>query len=79
MTVQVVDDVVRLTGHCPVEEAETLLAALAEGARAIDLTDATRLHFALVQILAIARPAIAGLPNEPFLRDMLMPALRYPD
>lgn len=79
MTVQVANGVVRLAGHCPVEEAEMLLTALADGARAIDLTDATRLHFALVQILAIARPAIAGLPDEPFLRDMLMPALRYPD
>lgn len=75
MTVRVDDGVIVLAGPCPVEDAEPLLRALQDGAAAIDLTAATRLHTAIVQLLLAARPSIVAMPAEPFLRDLLLPAL----
>ncbi len=77
MTVRIADGIIHLAGHCAVEDAEPLLVALTEApSRRIDLSEATRLHSAVVQVLLVARPAIGAPPADPFLRDLLMPALQ---
>lgn len=78
MTVTVSGDTIHLTGACLVEDAEPLLLALqADPSRGVDVGTATRLHLAVVQLLLAARPAITGVPGDPFLRDRLLPMLRH--
>ncbi|MEL6059566.1 MULTISPECIES: hypothetical protein [unclassified Methylobacterium] len=55
---------IRLTGHCPVEEAEPLLDALRAAPDAtVDLTGAAWLHTAVLQVLMVAAPALRGRPD----------------
>lgn len=76
MSVRVEADIVYLEGACPVGDAEPLLAALQDRILTIDLSGATRLHLAVVQLLLMARPASRGVPADPFLRDHILPLLR---
>lgn len=77
MSIAVEENVIRLSGRCGAEEAETLLAALREApGRAVDLEKAERLHLAVVQILLAARPPLAGRPDAPFLLAHVLPALQ---
>jgi hypothetical protein len=77
MSVLVSGDTVHLTGVCFVEDAEPLLLALLANPHcSVDLSAATRLHMAVVQLLLAARPSVAGVPADAFLRDRLMPKLR---
>lgn len=76
MSVRIDRDVVFLEGACPVGDAEPLLAALHDPAVTVDLTGATKLHLAIVQLLLVARPASRGVPSDPFLRDHILPLLR---
>lgn len=73
MSVRIEQDGVWLEGICPVEEAETLLKALLEGAAWVDLSRAGRLHTAVVQVLLAGTVAVAGVPSDPFTRRYLMP------
>jgi hypothetical protein len=75
MTVRRDGEVIYLEGACEVAEAETLVAALEQGAGVIDLTAAAQLHGAVVQVLLQFRPEIRGEPQAAFLRDFLIPAL----
>jgi hypothetical protein len=69
--------VVRLTGHCRVEDAEPLLAILqAADTRSVDLSEALSLHTAVVQILIAMRPEIRGTSPDPFTRTWIEPVLR---
>jgi hypothetical protein len=75
MTVRRDGEVVYLEGVCEVAEAETLVAALEQGAGVVDLSAALQLHGAVVQVLLQFRPEIRGEPEQVFLRDFLIPAL----
>ena len=69
-------DVIHLSGHCRVEDAETLLALLqpSEGL-IVDISECDSLHAAVVQVLLAFDAPVVGAPGEPFLRDRLLPAL----
>jgi len=76
MSVAVDGDVIALSGRCPAEDAEALLAALGDhpGAR-VDLTAVQRLHTAVLQILLALRPRLVGKPAEPLLRQIVSSSL----
>lgn len=77
MSVRPDQHIIHLEGACAVGDAESLLAALQAIPEAIvDLSAATRLHLAVVQLLLAARPAVRGVPADPFLRDHILPRLR---
>lgn len=77
MTVRVVDGIIFLEGAPAVEDAEPLLLALQAAPDAVvDIAGASRLHMAIVQLLLATRPAIRGVPTDPFLRDRLLPLLQ---
>ncbi|MGV7030691.1 STAS domain-containing protein [Methylobacterium symbioticum] len=60
------DDCLVLTGHCPIEEAEPLLDALRGSAvPVVDLSGLERAHTAILQVLMAAAPAIRGEPADP--------------
>jgi len=70
-------DVVHLTGHCRVEDAEALSALLQPSKGAVvDISGCDSLHAAVVQVLLTFDARVVGAPGEPFLRDRLVPALR---
>lgn len=75
MTVRLAEDRIVLEGRCSAEDAEALLSALEALRRGpVDLTRATRMHFAVVQILFALRPAILNLPAEcPLAARLLSP------
>lgn len=76
MTVIVKPAIVVLEGHCPVEEAETLLLALQENPkRKVDVTALMGVHTAIAQILLMKPKSITGTPHDAFVRDILLPAL----
>ena len=53
-----------LSGHCSVEDAEPLLAALqATPDATVDLTGAAWLHTAVLQVLMVVAPALRGRPD----------------
>lgn len=77
MTVSRDDDVVRLEGNCALEEAETLVALLQQGGvRAVDLSACRHLHGALVQALVTFGVPLTGTVEDPFLRDIVVPAMK---
>lgn len=77
MSVTVEDGVIRLSGRCSAEDAESLLVALQEREDAIvDLEGAQKLHMAVAQVLLAARPLVRGAPEDAFLADRLLPLLR---
>jgi len=68
--------IIRLEGLCRVEDAEPLTVMLqAVSDSTVDLSACKGLHAAVVQAILAFRPNIAGVPDEPFLRDLLAPAL----
>ncbi len=75
MTVRLADDRIVLEGRCSAEDAEALLGALETLRRGpVDLSGATRMHFAVVQILFALRPEILNLPAEcPLAAGLLSP------
>ena len=74
MTIEFEDGRVRLSGRCGAEEAERLLALLAEGHDRIDITGCEHLHAALLQLLIAAGPAVTGEP-APFVARWLVPLI----
>ena len=77
MSVTVKDGVIRISGRCSAEDAESLLLALQEGENPIvDLEGAQKLHMAVAQVLLAARPPVRGGPENAFLSDRLLPLLR---
>lgn len=77
MSVRLDGTIVHLEGVCGVEEAETLAAQLdGAGAWQVDLSGCAHLHGAVVQALLAFRPKLRGsLPEDPFTKDFLQPAL----
>lgn len=76
MTLTLVDDVIRLSGRCAVEEAEQLLTLLGEKGRRVDLSDCEHMHAAIFQILMAARAELVGKPGG-FLGERLLPLLSH--
>jgi len=73
-------DRIRLEGHCPVEEAETLAALLlAHPGLAVDWSGCTGLHTAVVQVLLRLRPPLRGVCGDPFATRWLAPLLEAPE
>jgi hypothetical protein len=67
---------VTMEGECTVEEALPLLEYLQSHAQAkVTMRACTALHSAVMLVLLAARPKIASLPDEPFLRRWFGPAL----
>ncbi|MBB5985423.1 hypothetical protein [Sphingobium lignivorans] len=77
MSVHVADDVIRLEGACPVEDAETLLIALQEGPdRSVDVAALASAHLAVIQVLLATRPKLVGSSGNAFLESFVLPGLR---
>ena len=76
MSVVLEGSVIRLEGPSRVEDAETLTALLQRTpGSSVDLTRCLGMHAAVVQAILAFAPPLAGTPAEPFLRDLLLPAL----
>jgi hypothetical protein len=74
MTIELEEGRIRLSGRCGADEAERLLALLAEGHDLVDVSGCEHLHAALLQLLIAAGPAIAGEP-APFIARWLVPLI----
>jgi hypothetical protein len=76
MSVAQEGSILYLEGPCRVEDAETLTALLQRmPGSTVDLTRCQGLHAAVVQAILAFAPPLTGEPAEPFLRDLLLPAL----
>ena len=72
MPMTIEDGIARLSGTCPIEEAEALAQFLAATPDArLDLAGCTGLHSALLQVVLAAAPAILAAPADPFLAALL--------
>jgi hypothetical protein len=77
MTVRFGDDgTILLTGDCPTEDAERLLAHLLASPQAtIDWGSCTSAHTSVIQVLLASGRALIGPPQGKFLKAMIEPAL----
>lgn len=76
MTVSRDGSIIRLQGVCRVEDAEPLTTLLQDiSDSTLDLAGCKGLHAAVVQAILAFRPKIIGVPEDPFLRERLLPAL----
>ncbi|KRB49220.1 hypothetical protein ASE04_18790 [Rhizobium sp. Root708] len=76
MTVSVVDNSIRLTGPCGVEEVETLVGYMdLHPDLYIDLSAATTIHTALWQAMMVFRPSIRGTPASSSISDKVFAEL----
>jgi hypothetical protein len=73
MTIEVNGDRIVLKGRCGVEEAEPLLAALAERPDRLVVLEAERLHTALWQILIALKPRLEGTSADAFVVQHILP------
>ncbi len=70
--IRVDDGVIRLEGHCPVEDAETLLEALqGGGAPSLDLGGCCSVHTAVLQLLLASRARVLIPPADALLARLL--------
>ncbi len=76
MPIRVDSNAIRLLGSCSHDDVELLLAALPEEPdRPIDLTLATHLHGAVLQVLIRSGRRVVGEARDPFIRAWLVPIL----
>lgn len=79
MTVRLDGDVIRLEGDCHVEQAEALVQLLQEHhGRPVDLAACRHLHGAVLQVLLAFDVTLRGAPEDPFLRDQVLPNFNLP-
>jgi hypothetical protein len=65
-----------LAGACPVEDAEVLLQYLLGAPTvAVDWSACESAHSAVIQVLLVGQARLLGTPANPFLRDLVGPAL----
>jgi len=70
------DGVIVLEGACPVEDAEPLLQLLQDTPRsACDWTSCNQLHTAVVQVLLMAGPVMAGPCGDPWIEQWMSPPI----
>jgi hypothetical protein len=75
MSLRLDGNIVYLEGACGVEDAEPLLQAVQSVPGIVmNVGGATHLHAAIVQVLMALRPALTGVPPDPFLRQFVLPA-----
>ena len=76
MTATAEGGIIRLSGVCRVEDAETVLSMILSGpGRAVDVGAVTHLHAAVLQVLLAHRPPLVGAPADLFVRNCLTPLL----
>ncbi len=77
MSVTISGGVIRVEGAGRLEDAETLTGLLqANSGCRVDLTAASGLHTALVQVLLAFRPGLIGPSGDAFVNDRLLPLLQ---
>jgi hypothetical protein len=81
MSIELANDrSIRLSGSCPLEEAEELLRLLLDRpGRTVDWSACGTAHTAVIQVLLALRPAMTGPPVSHFLRTWVDPHLRDRD
>jgi hypothetical protein len=67
MTIRRADDTIMLEDVCPVEDAETLLGQVQNGAALLDWSGCTHLHTACLQVILVAGLPVRGTPANPAL------------
>ncbi|WP_206239999.1 hypothetical protein [Novosphingobium terrae] len=73
MSVRVEGGVIHLMGRCPADDAEDLLRQIQENPDfAVDISEAKKLHTAVMQILLALSPAVQGRPSDGSLSHELM-------
>jgi hypothetical protein len=66
-----------LRGHCPVEDAEPLLALLQNQPDSlVDISEATHLNAAVLQVLLAYRRELSGQCRDLFLQTWIIPLLK---
>lgn len=80
MSVRIDGTTIHIVGNSAVEDAEPLLSALQRMPdTTVDLSRATRLHSASVQILRALAPSIVGSPSDAFQASFILPLLSISD
>ena len=75
MTVRYLKKYAALEGHVTAEEAEPLQIWLKSQAKpAVNVVKCEQVHAAALQVLMALRPAITGVPTDPWLAAVLAPA-----
>ena len=69
------EDIIRLEGACPVEDAEVLLQQVQQGAAALDWNGCSFLHTACVQVILASGLSLRGTPANDELARWLAPLL----
>jgi hypothetical protein len=70
------DGMVMLEGACPVDDAEPLRQLLLRNPGAsVDWRGCEDAHTAILQVLVVAKPKLAGPPRSAFLKDWIFPIL----
>lgn len=68
MAITVQENVVSIEGHCPIDEAEPLFETLRGIEDPIfDLSRATSLHTAIVQLVLASSATVRGVPSDKVL------------
>jgi hypothetical protein len=68
MAINIQDNVIAIEGHCPIDEAEPLFETLRGIEDPIfDLSQATTLHTAIVQLVLASSARIRGMPSDKVL------------
>jgi hypothetical protein len=71
------DETIALEGHCGIEDVEPLLSILQrQPGHLVDLSRATHLHGAVLQLLLVFRPRLSNNEGDPFIAKWLMPLLK---
>jgi len=79
MSVNLIDNVIHLSGAGRLEDAEPLAALLQAGRpNVVDLSAAGTLHTAVVQTLLAFRPAVIGDAGDNFVQTWLHALIRDP-
>lgn len=65
-------EMIELSGHCPIEDAEPLLGLLMSAAgQTVDWRACDGMHAAVAQVLMAAGPRMLGPPRGGFLKTMV--------
>ncbi|MBP2297406.1 hypothetical protein [Azospirillum picis] len=79
MPIRYEGDLARFDAACTVDEALPFAEWLEATVPArVDLSACTELHTALLQLLLVARPAVAATAADPFLARWVAPLLEAP-
>ena len=78
MTVRVSGKMIHVEGNSLVEDAEPILAALqADVESIVDISTASRLHSATIQMLLALKPVVRGAPSDSFQAREIAPLFTF--